>query len=125
MSKEYSFPAPDAIVLKVNGVILAHASGYEVKAARGCYAVEPFGSTAPVALMPGSLSYTLQLTALLWETPDVDYYTLSNFSVEITRCGKTITFSGCRWTAIAENSRNTLLWETVTLNALTRTEATA
>lgn len=120
---EYLFPAPPAVVIRIGDTVLAHAAGYSVKATQACFPVESFGSLLPTAIVPGSLRFSVQLTRLLWEESAVDFYTLGNFCVDITRCGRKITFSGCHWSAITENCENTLLWEKATLTALARTEA--
>lgn len=123
MSLNYEFSSPAEITIQVDGVILAHATAYEVKSSRACVAAESFGSALPIAFLPGSARYSIRLTRLLWEKNAVDYYTKSNFAVNITRFGQKISFSGCQWTAIEESNRDVRLWESATLCALSRTEA--
>lgn len=122
MAYSYTLPSPTTIVLSLNGSVLAHATGYSVRTHRACHAVECFGSAAPVAIIPQPVRYTLELERLLWDSEAVDFNTFSNFSVDITRCGKKITFSGCHWVTIEESSRNSLLWENAVLWAAGRTE---
>ena len=112
----------DAISLRVGSETMAHAASCEVLASRACCAVEAYGEPLPLALIPGTIRYTLQLREILWENA-IDYYTMSNFSVEITENGHTVQFGGCQWTAVEESPEGGFLWRRATLQALTRTEA--
>lgn len=122
MSTAFSFAAPPIVTLRLGDTVLAQAAAYSVKASQALFAAESFGSALPTAIVPGSLRFTLLLERLLWEDFAVDFYTLSNFSVDITRCGRKITFSGCQWSHILEESGHSLLWEKATLTARERTE---
>ncbi|HAL11678.1 MAG TPA: hypothetical protein DCP22_05085 [Ruminococcaceae bacterium] len=111
------------ITLEAGGTILAHAAGYTVKASRALLALRPYGSTEPLALLPGTVTHTLQLEQIQWENP-ADFYTISNFTVKITRNGQTVQYTGCEWTAIEEETRRPLIWRRATLTAKMRTEVT-
>ena len=43
------------ITIEAGGAVLAHAAGYEVKSGRAMTAVRPYGSTEPLAFLPGLL----------------------------------------------------------------------
>lgn len=84
-------------------------------------AVRPYGSTEPLALLPDTVTHTVQLEQIRWEKP-ADFNTMSNFSVKITRNGQTVVYTGCEWTAVEEESRRPLIWLRATLTARQRTE---
>ena len=109
------------ITIEAGGAVLAHAAGYEVKSGRAMTAVRPYGSTEPLAFLPGTVTHILQLEQIKWEQP-ADFYTMSNFSVKITRNGQTVQYTGCEWTAVEEATRRPLIWQRATLTAHTRTE---
>ncbi len=109
------------ITIEAGGAVLAHAAGYEVKSGRAMTAVRPYGSTEPLIFLPGTVTHTLQLEQIKWEQP-ADFYTMSNFSVKITRNGQTVQYTGCEWTAVEEATRRPLIWQRATLTARTRTE---
>lgn len=111
----------DGITVEYGGTVLAHAAGYTVKCSRAVTAVLPYGSTAPLALLPGTVTHTLQLEQIRWESVP-NYNTKSNFCVKITRNGQTVQYTGCEWTAIEEESRRPLIWLRATLTARQRTE---
>lgn len=111
------------ITIEAGGAVLAHAAGYAVRASRAVTAVRPYGSAAPLALLPGTVTHTLQLEQIKWESP-ADYYAMSDFTVKITRNGQTVQYTGCQWTAIDEETRRPLIWQRATLTAKARTEVT-
>lgn len=92
------------ITIEAGGAVLAHAAGYEVKSGRAMTAVRPYGSTEPLAFLPGTVTHILQLEQIKWEQP-ADFYTMSNFSVKITRNGQAVQYAGCEWTAVEEATR--------------------
>ena len=65
----------------------------------------------------------LCITFRFWENP-ANFYTMSNFTVKITRNGQTVQYTGCEWTAIEEETRRPLIWLRATLMAKARTEVT-
>ena len=100
------------ITIETGGTVLAHAAGYAVKSSRAVTAVRPYGSTEPLTFLPGTVTHILQLEQIKWENP-ADFYTMSNFTVKITRNGQTVQYTGCEWTAIEEETRRPLIWLTV------------
>lgn len=112
-----------AVRILVEGAAVAHAAGYRLKTVRGCEALHPYGAAGPVALLCSPAQYVLELEQILWEKKAVDYYTKSNFSVEIHENGKVIRYTACQWTVIEEQDKNGLLWQRAALMALQRTEA--
>lgn len=92
------------ITIEAGGTVLAHAAGYEVKSSRAVTAVRPYGSTEPLTFLPGTVTHILQLEQIKWENP-ANFYTMSNFTVKITRNGQTVQYTGCEWTAIEEETR--------------------
>ena len=102
---------------------MSHAAGYAVKSSRAVTAVRPYGSTEPLTFLPGTVTHILQLEQIKWENP-ADFYTMSNFTVKITRNGQTVQYTGCEWTAIEEETRRPLIWLRATLAAKARTEVT-
>lgn len=111
------------ITIETGGMVLAHAAGYAVKSSRAVTAVRPYGSTEPLTFLPGTVTHILQLEQIKWENP-ADFYTMSNFTVKITRNGQTVQYTGCEWTAIEEETRRPLIWLRATLTAKARTEVT-
>lgn len=111
------------ITIEAGGTVLAHAAGYAVKSSRAVTAVRPYGSTEPLTFLPGTVTHILQLEQIKWENPAV-FYTMSNFTVKITRNGQTVQYTGCEWTAIEEETRRPLIWLRATLAAKARTEVT-
>lgn len=109
------------IAVECGGTVLAHAAGYSVKSSRAVMAVRPYGSTEPLALLPDTVTHTVQLEQIRWEKP-ADFNTMSNFIVKITRNGQTVVYTGCEWTAVEEESRRPLIWLRATLTARQRTE---
>ena len=97
------------ITIEAGGTVLAHAAGY--------------GSTEPLTFLPGTVTHILQLEQIKWENP-ANFYTMSNFTVKITRNGQTVQYTGCEWTAIEEETRRPLIWLRATLAAKARTEVT-
>lgn len=73
--------------------------------------------------LPGTVTHILQLEQIKWENP-ANFYTMSNFTVKITRNGQTVQYTGCEWTAIEEETRRPLIWLRATLAAKARTEVT-
>ena len=76
-----------------------------------------------IAAASGTVTHILQLEQIKWENP-ADFYTMSNFTVKITRNGQTVQYTGCEWTAIEEETRRPLIWLRATLAAKARTEVT-
>ena len=83
------------ITVEAGGAVLAHAAGYEVKSSRAMTAVRPYGSTEPLAFLPGTATHILQLEQIKWEQP-ADFYTMSNYTkradgtvhrLRMDRCG--------------------------------------
>lgn len=112
-----------AVRILVEGDAVAHAAGCRLKTVRSCEALLPYGAAEPVALLCSPVQYVLELEQILWEKKAVDFYTKSNFTVEIYENGSIIRYTGCQWTLIEEQEKNGLLWQRAALMALQRTEA--
>ena len=125
IGKSQSYVANKLRLLKLDPQIQeALASGaITARHGRALLALRPYGSTEPLALLPGTVTHTLQLEQIQWENP-ADFYTISNFTVKITRNGQTVQYTGCEWTAIEEETRRPLIWRRATLTAKMRTEVT-
>ena len=92
------------ITIETGGTVLAHAAGYAVKSSRAVTAVRPYGSTEPLTFLPGTVTHILQLEQIKWENP-ADFYTMSNFTVKITRNGQTVQYTGCEWIFVFRGKR--------------------
>ena len=77
--------------------------------------------------MSGQRRYVLELTRL-YATDDaisdgISFYELSNFSLVICKPDRKVIYSGCEWSAIAEEGElNAMVAEKITITAAKRLE---
>ena len=121
------FPTSADIYLELDGKKIAVVQSYKVKATKSSQPVEAFGESEPVATMNGQRKYTLELTRL-YATDDavsdgISFYDLSDFSLVICKPDRKVIYSGCEWSAIAEEGElNAMVAEKITITAAKRLE---
>lgn len=121
------FPTSSDIYLEVDGVKVAVVQSYSVKTTRTSQTVEAFGEDEPVATIPGQTNHVLELTRL-YATDDaiadgLNFYDLSDFSLVICKPELKVIYSGCQWSAIAENGTlGNMVVEKITVLASKRIE---
>lgn len=121
------FPTSADIYLELDGKKIAVVQSYTAKATKTSQAIEAFGESEPVATMSGQRKYTLELTRL-YATDDavadgISFYDLSDFSLVICKPDRKIIYSGCEWSAIAEEGElNAMVAEKITITAAKRLE---
>ena len=121
------FPTSADIYLELNGRKVAVVQSYSAKATKKSQAIEAFGESEPVATMSGQKKYTLELTRL-YATDDavsdgISFYDLADFSLVICKPDRKIIYSGCEWSAIAEDGElGSMVAEKITITAAKRLE---
>lgn len=121
------FPTSADIYLELDGKKIAVVQSYSAKATKTSQAVEAFGESEPVATMSGQRRYTLELTRL-YATDDalsdgISFYDLNDFSLVICKPDRKVIYSGCQWSAIAEEGElNAMVAEKVVITASKRLE---
>ena len=121
------FPTSADIYLELNGKKIAVVQSYTAKATKTSQAIEAFGESEPVATMSGQRRYVLEPTRL-YATDDaisdgISFYELSNFSLVICKPDRKVIYSGCEWSAIAEEGElNAMVAEKITITAAKRLE---
>ena len=121
------FPTSSDIYLELDGKKVAVVQSYTAKASKTSMAVEAFGESEPVATIAGQRKYTLELTRL-YATDDavsdgINFYDLTDFSLVICKPDRKIIYSGCEWSAIAEEGQlNAMVAEKITVVASKRIE---
>ena len=124
------FPTSADIYLELEGKKVAVVQSYTAKATQSSQAVEAFGEREPVATIQGQKKYTLELTRL-YATDDaisdgIDFYDLTDFSLVICKPDRKVIYSGCEWSAIAEEGElNAMVAEKITVVASKRIEVAA
>ena len=124
------FPTSSDIYLELDGRKVAVVQSYTAKAAKSSRSVEAFGESEPVATIEGQKQYTLELTRL-YATDDaisdgINFYDLRDFSLVICKPDRKVIYSGCQWSAIAEQGElSAMVAEKVTLLASSRVEISA
>ena len=121
------FPTSSDIYLEVDGVRVAVVQSYAAKTTKSSTAVEAFGEAEPVATVPGQAAHVIELTRL-YATDEairdnIDFYSLTGFSLVICKPDKKIIYSDCQWSAIQESANiGSMVLEKVTLVASRRIE---
>ena len=124
------FPTSSDIYLEVDGVRVAVVQSYVAKTTKSSTAVEAFGEAEPVATVPGQAAHVIELTRL-YATDEairdnIDFYSLTGFSLVICKPDKKIIYSDCQWSAIQESANiGSMVLEKVTLVASRRIETGA
>ena len=124
------FPTSADIYLELDGKKVAVVQGYTAKASKSSKNVEAFGESEPVATLDGQRKYTLELTRL-YATDEaisdgIDFYGLKDFSLVICKPDRKVIYSGCQWSAIAEQGElSAMVAEKITVTASHRIETGA
>ena len=123
------FPTSSDIYLELEGKKVAVVQSYTAKASKSSKSVEAFGESEPVATIEGQRKYTLELTRLSATdeavSDGINFYDLQDFSLVICKPDRKIIYSGCEWSAIAEEGQlNAMVAEKITVVASKRIETT-
>ena len=127
MAKVTGFPTSSDIYLELDGKKVAVVQGYTAKASRTSQVIEAFGEDEPVATIAGPCQYVLELTRL-YATDDavrdgIDFYGMEDFSLVICKPDRKVIYSGCNWSAIAEEGKlGAMVAEKVSVAARKRME---
>ena len=130
MAKVTGFPTSSDIYLELEGRKVAVVQGYTAKATKTSQVIEAFGEEEPVATIAGQCQYVLELTRL-YATDDaisdgIDFYGIRDFSLVICKPDRRVIYSGCNWSAIAEEGKlGAMVAEKVSVLARKRMEVQA
>ena len=130
MAKVTGFPTSSDIYLELEGKKVAVVQSYSVKTTKTSQVIEAFGEEEPVATIGGQCQYVLELTRL-YATDDaisdgIDFYGMRDFSLVICKPDRRVIYSGCNWSAIAEEGKlGALVAEKVSVLARKRMEVRA
>lgn len=124
------FPTSGDIYLEVDGVRVAVVQSYSAKTTKGSTSVEAFGEPEPVATVPGQAAHVVELTRLYATSEairdNIDFYSMSGFSLVICKPDKKIIYSGCQWSEISETGTlGDMVLEKVAIKAARRIEVDA
>ena len=123
-------PTSSDIYLEVNGRKVAVVQSYTAQTTKSSTTVEAFGESEPVAAIPGQSKHQLELTRI-YATDEaiadgINFYDLEDFSLVICKPDRKVIYSGCQWSAIAEQGElSAMVAEKVTLLASSRVEISA
>lgn len=124
------FPTSSDIYLELEGKKVAVVQSYSVKTTKTSQVIEAFGEEEPVATIGGQCQYVLELTRL-YATDDaisdgIDFYGMRDFSLVICKPDRRVIYSGCNWSAIAEEGKlGAMVAEKVSVLARKRMEVRA
>lgn len=124
------FPTSADIYLEMDGKKVAVVQSYSVKTTKTSQVIEAFGEEEPVATIGGQCQYVLELTRL-YATDDaisdgIDFYGMRDFSLVICKPDRRVIYSGCNWSAIAEEGKlGAMVAEKVSVLARKRMEVRA
>ena len=130
MAKVTGFPTSSDIYLELEGKKVAVVQSYSVKTTKTSQVIEAFGEEEPVATIGGQCQYVLELTRL-YATDDaisdgIDFYGMRDFSLVICKPDRRVIYSGCNWSAIAEDGKlGAMVAEKVSVLARKRMEVRA
>ena len=130
MAKVTGFPTSSDIYLELEGKKVAVVQSYSVKTTKTSQVIEAFGEEEPVATIGGKCQYVLELTRL-YATDDaisdgIDFYGMRDFSLVICKPDRRVIYSGCNWSAIAEEGKlGAMVAEKVSVLARKRMEVRA
>ncbi|MCI9586654.1 MAG: hypothetical protein HFF60_01710 [Oscillospiraceae bacterium] len=130
MAKVTGFPTSSDIYLELEGKKVAVVQSYSVKTTKTSQVIEAFGEEEPVATIGGQCQYVLELTRL-YATDDaisdgIDFYGMRDFSLVICKPDRRVIYSGCNWSAIAEEGKlGAMVAEKVSVLARKRMEVRA
>lgn len=106
---------------------MAVVQSYSARTTRGSIAVEAFGEPEPVATVAGQAVHVIELSRF-YATDEairdnIDFHSLSGFSLVICKPDKKIIYTDCQWSAIQESAEiGSMVMEKVTLVASRRIE---
>jgi hypothetical protein len=124
------FPTSSDIYLMADNKKIAVVQSYSVKSVRTSKVVEAFGQSEPVGTAQGKITHTIKLTRF-YATDEaisdgISFFNLTNFSLVICKPDRKVIYSGCQWSAIAEDgSLGDNVAEKVTLVATKQIETAA
>ena len=124
------FPTSSDIYLELEGKKVAVVQSYSVRTTKTSQVIEAFGEEEPVATIGGQCQYVLELTRL-YATDDaisdgIDFYAMRDFSLVICKPDRRVIYSGCNWSAIAEEGKlGAMVAEKVSVLARKRIEVRA
>ena len=123
-----AFPTSCDIYLEIDGKKVAVVQSYSAKSTRSSKSIEAFGESEPVATIPGTSRYTIELTRVYATdaaiSDGIRFHDLTEFSLVICKPDRNIIYSGCQWSAISETgSLGETVLEKVTVNATRRIES--
>ena len=130
MASAAGFPTSSDIYLELEGKKVAVVQSYTARATKSSTAVEAFGEAEPVATIAAQCQYVLELTRL-YATDDaiadgINFYDLRDFSLVICKPDRKVIYSGCNWSAIAEEGKlGAMVAEKVSVVARKRMEVQA
>ncbi len=130
MAKVTGFPTSSDIYLELEGKKVAVVQSYSVRTTKTSQVIEAFGEEEPVATIGGQCQYVLELTRL-YATDDaisdgIDFYAMKDFSLVICKPDRRVIYSGCNWSAIAEEGKlGAMVAEKVSVLARKRMEVRA
>ena len=130
MAKVTGFPTSSDIYLELEGKKVAVVQSYSVRTTKTSQVIEAFGEEEPVATIGGQCQYVLELTRL-YATDDaisdgIDFYGMRDFSLVICKPDRRVIYSGCNWSAIAEEGKlGAMVAEKVSVLARKRMEVRA
>ena len=128
--KVAGFPTSSDIYIEVEGKKVAVVQSYTARTTKTSSVVEAFGEEQPVATIPGQRNHVVELTRL-YATDEaisdgISFYDLEDFSLVICKPDRKVIYSGCQWSAIAEQGElSAMVAEKVTLLASSRVEISA
>ena len=130
MAKVTGFPTSSDIYLELEGKKVAVVQSYSVRTTKTSQVIEAFGEEEPVDTIGGQCQYVLELTRL-YATDDaisdgIDFYAMRDFSLVICKPDRRVIYSGCNWSAIAEEGKlGAMVAEKVSVLARKRIEVRA
>lgn len=130
MGQTIGFPTSSDIYLELEGKKVAVVQSYTAKATKTSQVVEAFGEKEPIATIAGQNQYLLELTRLYATdtaiSDGIDFYAMSDFSLVICKPDRKVIYSGCNWSAIAEEGKlGAMVAEKVSVIARKRMEVSA
>ena len=130
MAKVTGFPTSSDIYLELEGKKVAVVQSYSVRTTKTSQVIEAFGEEEPVATIGGQCQYVLELSRL-YATDDaisdgIDFSAMRDFSLVICKPDRRVIYSGCNWSAIAEEGKlGAMVAEKVSVLARKRIEVRA
>lgn len=117
----------DDISISIDNTVVAVVQSYKVLTTRSAKAIQAFGHSAPVGTIHGAENYTLELSRIYATETAVrdglNFYDLKDFTLNIRKPDRTISYSGCQWVSLEESAEvGGVVLERVTVTAGSRVE---